>query len=801
LKASLNWLKSLVDLTDISSEDIIHQLTMSGLEVEDVVDENKKYKGFIVGYVKDKQKHPKADKLSVCTVYDGAKDLQVICGAPNVEAGQKVVFAPEGTIIPKGNFKIGRAKIRGIESFGMICSEDELELSNDHSGIMILPEDKEAGTPISEALGFNDILLEIAITPNRPDALSHIGIARDLAALYNRPLKITSVEITESDKKVEDYASIEIEDKSNCPRYSAKVILNTKVEESPEWLKERISKIGLRPINNLVDITNYIMYETGQPLHAFDLDLLAGSKIIVRSTREKSKFTTLDSKERQLNEGTLLICDAEKPVAIAGVMGGENSEISSSTKNILIESAYFNPSSIRKTSKHLSLSTDASYRFERGTDPGGTVYAAERAAEMIKKISGGDILKGVIDIYPSEITEKEVILRFSRVKKVLGYEIEKGKIGRILLALGMKVVRANDDELRVSVPLNRPDIEREIDLIEEAARINGYDNIPAVKKITITLGEKEDESTFTATVREISAGLGFYEMINNPLQSEKLAAMTGDPVKLLNPLSSDMAYLRTSLIPGALAVVERNINAGEKNLELFEIGNVFNKKVQGEIKSFDDFEERTKLLFIISGKMKEKTWIGDEKQSDFYYLKGAINSFLCKISLDNALNDFYYQEENRIFDITYSKKSSEAESGYGGRVKKEVLKQFDIQQDVFCFEFDFDLLKRIKRSDKKYKEPLRFPKIIRDFAFIFDKEVAFEDAKKHIIKSGSGLLKSVEIFDIFESQTLGENKKSMAFTLEFYDTGRTLTEEEVEKEFNSLISAVAEKFNAKLRGT
>jgi phenylalanyl-tRNA synthetase beta chain len=363
------------------------------------------------------------------------------------------------------------------------------------------------------------------------------------------------------------------------------------------------------------------------------------------------------------------------------------------------------------------------------------------------------------------------------------------------------VVRANDDELRVSVPLNRPDIEREIDLIEEAARINGYDNIPAVKKITITLGEKEDESTFTATVREISAGLGFYEMINNPLQSEKLAAMTGDPVKLLNPLSSDMAYLRTSLIPGALAVIERNINAGEKNLELFEIGNVFNKKVQGEIKSFDDFEERTKLLFIISGKMKEKTWIGDEKQSDFYYLKGAINSFLCKISLDNALNDFYYQEENRIFDITYSKKSSEAESGYGGRVKKEVLKQFDIQQDVFCFEFDFDLLKRIKRSDKKYKEPLRFPKIIRDFAFIFDKEVAFEDAKKHIIKSGSGLLKSVEIFDIFESQTLGENKKSMAFTLEFYDTGRTLTEEEVEKEFNSLISAVAEKFNAKLRGT
>jgi phenylalanyl-tRNA synthetase beta chain len=801
LKVSLNWLKSLVDLKDIPAEEIIHNLTMSGLEVEEVSDETKKYKGFVVGYVKEKQKHTKADKLSVCTVFDGKNDLQVICGAPNVEAGQKVVFAPEGTIIPKGNFKIGKAKIRGIESFGMICSEDELELSNDHSGIIVLPEDMEAGTPLTEAMGFNDIILEVAITPNRPDALSHIGVARDLSAIYSRPLNVPSVNIKESDKKCEDFAAVEIEDEVNCPRYSAKVILDTKVEESPEWLKERISKIGLRPINNIVDITNFIMYETGQPLHAFDLDLLAGSKIIVKSTKEKSKFTTLDSKERELKENTLLICDAEKPVAIAGIMGGENSEISSSTRNILIESAYFHPSGIRRSSKYLGLSTDASYRFERGTDPGNTVYAAERAAEMIQQISGGEVLKGVLDTYPSEIKKKEVSLRYARVKKVLGYDIDKEKMKNILIALGMDIIKESDEEVYAGIALNRPDIEREIDLIEEIARINGYDNIPTVKKITITLGEKTDESSFAAKVRETASGLGFFEMINNPLQSEKLALMTGEPVKLLNPLSSDMAYLRTSLIPGALAVVQKNIYGGEKNLELFEIGNVFNKKTSGEIKSFEDFEEKTKLLFLITGKLSEKTWIGEEKSVDFYSLKGAINSFLSKISLDNALNDFYYQDENRIFDITFSKKSGSAEPGYGGRVKNSILKEFDIDQDVFCFEFDLDILKNLKVPDKKYQEPLRYPKIIRDFAFIFPKEVNFGEVKKEIKKTSSGLLKSVEIFDIFESQSLGENKKSMAFTLEFFDNSRTLTEDEVEIEFNKLISTVVTKFNAKLRGT
>ncbi len=800
MKVSLNWLKTLVDIKDIPADEIIQKLTMAGLEVESVDDETSKYKDFIVGLVTSKQKHPNADKLSLCTVSDGRAEFQVICGAPNVDAGQKVVFAPIGSIIPNGKFKITKAKIRGTESFGMICSEAELELSDDHTGIIVLPEDKIPGQPITEALGLNDIILEIGITPNRPDALSHIGVARDIAAIFNRLVQIPEVNLIESDKKCTDYASVEIEDPVNCPRYSAKVLLNIKVEESPEWLKERIKRIGLRPINNIVDITNFVMYETGQPLHAFDLDNLSGKKIIVRSTPGKSEFVTLDSKVRELPKDTLLICDAERAVAVAGVMGGENSEITGSTKNILIESAYFNPSSIRRTSKYLSFSTDASYRFERGTDPGNTVYAAERAAAIIKEISGGEILQGVIDIYPEKIKSVELTLRYARINKILGYSIDKEKVKNILIALGMVLQTETTENLTVSVPVSRPDIEREIDLIEEVARIDGYDNIPDVKKVTITLGEKNDESSFASQVREIASGLGCYEMINNPLQSEMLAAMTGEPINLLNPLSGDMAYLRTSLIPGALAVVRKNINSGENNLSLFEIGNVFNKKVSEEIKSFEDFEEKPRLLFLLSGKMSEKTWDQTEKVYDFFSLKGLINAFLLQISLDNVLNDLYYQGQNRIFDLTFSKSLGKSSIGEGGRVKKEILKQFDIEQDVYAFEFDFDALKSIEKIQKRYSEPLRFPKIIRDFAFIFDSNTTFGEVKEFISKSGSGLLKSVEIFDIFISGSLGDNKKSMAFTLEFFDSNRTLTEDEVEKEFNSLISLVTKKFNAKLRG-
>ena len=800
MKISLNWLKDYIDLSGISLSEISGKLTMSGLEVENVINQNEIYKDFVVGYVKEKKKHPNADKLSLCTVSNGKEDYQVICGAPNVDAEQKVVFAPIGTIIPKGNFKIGKAKIRGIESFGMICSEAELELSDNHSGIMVLSNGVKEGTPITEALSLNDVIFEIGITPNRPDALSHIGVARDLAAIFNLELKLPPIEAEVSSVDVNKLAKVEIIDKINCPRYSSKIVTDVVVKDSPGWLKTRIKNIGLRPINNIVDVSNYVMYETGQPLHAFDLDNLTGKKIVVQSTSGETKFITLDSKERKLPPETLMICDAEKDVAVAGVMGGENSEVNNNTKNILIESAYFNPSSIRRTSKNIGLSTEASYRFERGVDPNNTAFSAARAAKIISELSGGKVAKGIIDVYPDKIEKLEVRIRFARVTKLLGFDIPKNIVIEILKKLGMQIVFESEEEYRVLVPTFRPDIEREVDLIEEIARINGYDNIPTENKLSITLDEKTDEAEVTDKIRAISIGLGFYEIINNPLQGEKLSGITGSPIKIINPQSLDMQFLRTSLIPGGLETISRNIKVGEKNLSLFEIGNVFNLKVDKQIDSFEDFTEENKLIFLTTGLTGKKEWNQPDITADFYHLKGLVNEFLFNFLLDNVLNDSYYHNADRIFDYKLDKTYKNTIVGSGGKVKKDVLKLFDIEQDVFCFEFNIDLLKQIPAKLKTFLELNKFPKVFRDFAFVFDKTIKYSDVKEYIKEKGSDILKKVEIFDLFESDKLGQGKKSMAFSLEFYSNERTLTEEEVEKDFNNLIVQIEKKFNATLRG-
>ncbi|MCO6446089.1 MAG: phenylalanine--tRNA ligase subunit beta [Ignavibacterium album] len=800
MKILLSWIKELVNLEGITTDEIVSKLTMSGLEVEDVINQANLYKSFVVGFVKETEKHPNADKLTICKVFDGKEVLQVVCGASNVKAGQKIVFAPIGTEIPNGNFVIKKAKIRGVESNGMICAEDELLLSDDHSGIMVLDENLETGTPITEALNLNDVILDIAITPNRPDALSFIGVARDLAALFDRDLRMPEVTYSDKGEDAGKEASVIIEDAINCPRYIAKVIRNVQIKESPEWLKDRLEKIGLRPRNNIVDITNFVLYECGQPLHAFDLDKLADKKIIVKSTKTEKDFTTLDSKERKLPVNTLMICDGKREVAIAGVMGGENSEITESTKNILIESAYFNPSSVRKTSKALALSTDASYRFERGTDPNITKFAAERCASLIEQLADGKIVDGLIDVYPKVILPKEIKLRFSRTAKILGYEVSHNKIKTILSRLGLVIKVLDDDNLLVSVPTYRPDIEREIDLIEEIARINGYDNIPTVPKINITLEQKHDETEIDETIRQVACGLGLFEMINNPLQSENDVKIFGNPVKVSNPLSVDMEYLRTTLISGALLTVSRNLRQGVKEINLFEIGNVFNKKTENGIKSFDDFSENQNLLFLISGKEQLKGWNISEKESDIFNLKGIVDSFLLKLSLDNVLIDSYYSNANEIFAYYFTKNYNNAEFGSGGIIKKEVLKQFDINQDVYCFEFNLTELKNLNIKRKRFTEPLKYPKIIRDIAFIFDESVKYLDIKDFIKKKSSQLLKEVSVFDLFESELLGQGKKSIAFTLEYYDYNRTLTEEEVEKDFNNLITLVSKEFNAQLRG-
>jgi phenylalanyl-tRNA synthetase beta chain len=799
VKISLNWIKDYVNLDGISTEEIVEKLTMSGLEVEDYTDQNKKYAGIIVGLVKDVQKHPDADKLTVCTVYDGNTDLQVVCGAPNVKDGQNIAFAPIGTIIPKGNMEMKKVKIRGVESNGMICAEDELELSDDHSGIMVLNDDLLAGTPISEALKLNDVILEIAITPNRPDALSHIGVARDLAAIFNRELRIPKLDFQESQLDIKQLASVEIEDKINCPRYSAKVVTGLTIKTSPEWLQNKLKKIGLRPINNVVDVTNFILHEFGQPLHAFDLDLLAGKKIVVKSLTEELKFTTLDSKERVLSQGTMMICDGDREVAIAGVMGGENSEVTETTKNILIESAYFNPTSIRKTSKKIQLSSDSSYRFERGTDPSNTVYAAQRAAQLIASIAGGEIAKGVIDEYPAKIKQKEITFRLARMKKLLGYEVPKADVIKIFQKLGINLLKDMSESLEVIIPTHRPDIEREADLVEEVARIAGYEKIPVIEKVSITLHKRKDDFDLEDKIREYAAALGFNEMVNNPLIPESDAKLTGAPLEIANPQSQDMAHLRTSLLVSALPVVSNNIKKGEKDFTVFEIGNVF-ERLGDILNSFADFEEKKKLLFIITGKKQSRQWYSAENNYDIFDLKGLVNSFLSKLSLDNVLNDSYNSIQNKIYDYQFTINVKDSVFGVGGKVNKSVLKMFDVNQPVFSFECDLNILRELSGKKRTFKELLKYPKVYRDFAFLFDKSINYTLVKEFILKESSEILKSVELFDLFESEEIAEDKKSMAFNLVYYDYSRTLTDEEVDKDFQTLINKVTEKFNAILRG-
>lgn len=799
MKISLNWIKDYINLEGISTEEIVEKLTMSGLEVEDYVDQNKKYSGIVVGLVKDVMKHPDADKLTVCTVFDGKTDLQVVCGAPNVMIGQNVAFAPIGSIIPKGNMEMKKVKIRGVESYGMICAEDELELSSDHSGIMILVDELTTGTAITDALKLNDVILDIAITPNRPDALSHIGVARDLSAIFNRELRIPKLDFLESQQDINKLAKVEIEDKINCPRYSAKVVTGLTIKESPEWLKNKLTKIGLRPINNVVDVTNFILHELGQPLHAFDLDQLANKKIIVKSLSENLKFITLDSKERILPSGTMMICDGKREVAIAGVMGGENSEVTQSTKNILIESAYFNPTSIRRTSKKLQLSSDSSYRFERGTDPSNTVFASQRAAQLIASIAGGEVVKGVIDEYPVKLKQNEVKFRFARLKKLLGYEVRKAEVIRIFQKLGINLLKDMGEALEVIVPSSRPDIEREVDLIEEVARIAGYDKIPVIEKVSITLHKRKDNFDLEDIIRESAVALGFNEMVNNPLVPESDAKVAGNPIEITNPQSQDMAFLRTSLLISALHVVSNNIKKGEKDIAVFEIGNTF-EKLKDKLDSFSDFTEKKKLLLILTGKKQNRQWYSPEEEFDIFDLRGVISAFLSKFSLDNVLNDSYNSIQNKIYEYQFAINIKDSVFGIGGKLNKNILKTFDINQSVFSFECDLSILNQLSGQRRKFNELLKYPKVYRDFAFLFDKSINYTSVKDFILKESGDILKYAELFDIFESNEIGEDKKSMAFNLEYYDFSRTLTDEEVEKDFQILINKVEKNFNAILRG-
>ncbi len=801
MKISLNWLKDYIDLSGISVEEIVNKITVSGLEVEEVEYQAKVFENFVAGYVKEKIKHPNADKLSLCHIFDGNEEFKVVCGAPNVAQGQMIPFAKVGAVIPNGGFTIAPVKIRGEESFGMICSEKELGLSDNHEGIMVLDEKILPGTPLADALGMNDVILDIAITPNRADALSHIGIARELSALFNKKVSYPEINIKRSKLKSADYAKVIIEDPAGCPRYSGKVVLNAEVKESPEWLKTRLKNIGLRPINNIVDVTNFVLHEVGQPLHAFDLNKVTGKKIIVRRASEGELFTTLDSKERKLSGSDLMICDAQNSVAIAGVMGGENSEVSLETKDILIESAHFNPSLVRKTAKKLALQTDASYRFERGSDPEITIWAVKRAAQLMAELAGGEALAGEIDEYPVKYKKRIVNLRYSRIEKILGYKVPKKDVKAILANLGFDVEVIDTENYKVKVPGFRNDVEREIDLIEEVARVYGFDKVPEIEKISDVLEAKIDQSAYTGKIRNILTGMGFYEIMTNSLLEKEVSARFGNPIGVMNPQSSDMSHLRPSLIPGMLYSISRNIKVREKDLSLFEIGKVFNKNsdiLEENILSFEQFTEAEHLVAAVTGSDSSDEWYKKGEAVSLFEIKGVFEEFVRRMNLNTITEN--YDVENSILEDVISYSIQGKQTALLGRVKKELQKEFDIDQDVFLFDLNIDILKEFKPLTKEFKELLRYPKVVRDIALVLNEKVTVDEVVREIKEIGSNLLHHIKLFDIFRSESLGQGKKSLAFQLEFYDESRTLTEDEVEKEFWQIIKTVELKLNAQLRG-
>jgi len=800
VKIVLSWLNEYIDLSDIPVEKIAQELTMAGLEVEGITDYRQVYDKFITAEVVEKEKHPNADKLSLCKVNTGTEVLQIVCGAPNVAAGQKVALACEGARIPDSDFVIKSTKLRGQLSQGMICSEAELGISNDHSGILVLPEETLPGKPLAEVIGYDDVVFEIGITPNRPDALSHVGVARDLSALLNRPLKKKEIASVRNSEKIGDMVAIEIEDQENCPRYSAVVVKDVTIGDSPEWMKSRLKMAGMRPINNIVDITNYIMLELGQPLHAFDLDNLSGSKIIVKRSENGSKFTTLDSVERELKDSVLMICDGEKEVAIAGIMGGENSEVNANTKNILIESAYFNPTSVRRSARYLGLSTEASYRFERGTNYEGTMNAALRAADLMAQFAGGKILSGELDVVSDKLTTKTVDLRYARIGKILGYRVPEDSVISILRNLEFRVVGSDQEKVTVEIPGFRPDVEREIDLIEEIARINGYDNIPPVERVTSPLESSVDQMETLNSLRAKMIGFGFNEIMNNSLQPLETAQETGDPIVLMNPLNAEMSVLRTSLIPGGLDTVRHNINNGEKDLRLFETGHVINK-VGESLNSFENISEESALAVIITGRASEKTWSSAERHFDIFDLKGYLNSLLETYINTKKLSYIYNEEKAGIYEYSVDIFAGDEKLGRYGKISDSFAAKYDIKQVVFCAELFVNCIQRNSDKLRKYTPLLKYPKIVRDMALIFDSSVRYGDISGFIRKNSSSLLKNVDLFDKYENEkVLGEGKVSLAFTLEFFDKERTLTEEEVEKEFSGLINKVTKQFNAVLRG-
>ncbi|MFC2088341.1 phenylalanine--tRNA ligase subunit beta [Calditrichota bacterium] len=792
MRVSYNWLKDYVDF-DLTAIELAEKLTMSGFEVEEIIPTLQKFNNIIVGQVLSCKKHPDADKLSICEVKIPGDTLNVICGAPNVAEKQKIAFAQIGVTLPAG-IKIKKAKIRGVESFGMICSEEELGLAESSDGIWVLPEDWEIGSDVySQIKNEEDFILDISITPNRPDAMSMIGIAREVAAIIGSNLRLPAFELKETSEKAGDYAQVEIQNPEGCPRYAAKIIKDVKIESSPKWMANRLIAAGIRPINIIVDITNYVLMEVGQPLHAFDFTNIAGDKIVVRDSKSGEKFTTLDEKEHQLPENTVLICDNEKPVAIGGVMGGLNSEVSESTSTIILESAYFNPIRIGRTSKKMGLSTEASQRFERGIDPNGVLFAANRAAYLMSEIAGGKILSNSIDNYPEQIKPKRFKVRIERINKVLGTNLEEKRINEILSSLEIDFKSG-----AVIIPTFRPDLEREIDIVEEIARMITFDEIPVEEKCDINYESKENEKdVFLTYLKRQLIELGLSEVITNSMMSmENMVDENWEKytIPLLNPISDDMNIMRPSLLPGLLKVVTYNINRNQPDIRIFELGRIFHKQ-NNDLDSYQPYF----IAGVINGSRYRKGWEGEPIDVDFYDIKGIIESLLAKIFLDNV--DLFIYDSHIFFDEKHTivLKYNDDIIGFLGKFKADVLKKFEIESEVFGFELNVDYILSIHNKNRQYKPFSKYPYIEKDLAFVFNDGVLSKDIMHTIANAGGNLVNFIDVFDLYKGKNIGEGNKSMAFRIRFQSFEKTLQDKEIDNLIKKIIQKVESIFKAKLR--
>lgn len=802
MKISYNWLKQYLDF-DLTPEETDEKLTLLGLEVEEVETIGSDFENFVIGHIKEVRPHPNADKLVLCDVDLGDETVQIACGAPNVAVNQKVPVAKVGATIPvpmkDGSFlTIKKAKLRGETSNGMICSEAELGLSEDHSGIMVLDENLEPGTPLKKALDLEkDYVFEVALTPNRPDAACHMGVARDLSAVTGGTLENPYSKIEEKPGSMNDEISITIEDEDKCHRYVGIVVDDVKVGESPNWLKNRLTAIGLRPINNVVDVTNFINHEISQPLHAFDYNLIGDQKIIVKSYQEDKKFTTLDSIERTVPAGSLFICDGNGPVAIAGVMGGENSEVTEGTTKILIESAYFDPSTIRKTSKNLALQTDSSYRFERGIDPAIQQKAAWRAAKLIAELTGGTINENVVDVHPRKTESVNVPLRVSRVNRLLGTSLQKDTVEDILTKLEIRVLSKDEESLMCTVPTFRPDITREVDLIEEVGRVYDYNNIPRPLSSPFTSPEKlSDREEFRERLREMVKSLRYKEITTNSLLSKKEADLLADEdlqIHTLNPVSQENTTLRTHLSGGFLKAVKYNLNRNATQLRFFEIGHIFRKNETGTW--IDGVEEHEHLYLGLCGQSKKDNWQSEKNAFTIFDLKADLESIFENLGIADSITNEVEGNNTIIY------KYANQEVSYLKRIDAELLKGFDIETDVFGVEIDLTVLLQngVGKKETTYQPIVKFPTFEFDAAFIVDKDIRAGQLTKEIKETAGSILQSISVFDVYEGENLGRDKKSIAFRLTFLDSTKTLNIKDVEPIVQKIVQKLEKIVGAKLR--